>query len=232
MANSSGYTILGSLAPPCKEGDLSLKGGSVSLMKKFLIICGLVSSLTFLPSFLQGKETKFPAQEFSKVKSILCPAQTMEDLKAIHSTCTLSAFSAKEADLDGDGTAEWLFFGPSGECGAHGNCPMTLLGKQKGKWVDLSREKCGNSDECLNYGNALYSEILKTSHNGYRDLLISSDSGSFFWIKSVYEWNGKQYRQNKNGMTYFFYDSDKEQLVQVNKERWDNCTKSGKDCLP
>jgi hypothetical protein len=199
-------------------------------MKKWTLFAALALG-TLGTGFLSAKETKFPPQEFAKVKPLVCTAQVMDDLKAIHGLCTLKNFTAESEDLNGDGKLEWFFYGPSGECGAHGNCPLTLLKNEGGKWATFSSGKC-NNDECVGYANALYSEILKTSHNGYRDLLLASDSGSFFWVKDVFEWDGKQYRLNKSLTTYFLYDTDKDRLVQVSKERWDNCSKNGKDCLP
>src|SRR4030095_2411613 len=201
----------------------------LSRMRMTLILGLLVSLLPGLPK-LQAKETKFPAADFAQAKSLLCTAEHIETLKVIGKTCTRESFNSLAEDLNGDGTLERLFYGPSGECGAHGNCPVTLLKKVGKKWAPLSSEKCPD-DSCLSWANGLYSVILKTSHNGYRDLLMASDSGSFYWVKEVFEWDGKQYRRNLSATTYYLYDSDKEKLVQVTKERWDKCSKEGKECL-
>jgi|GEM_PF-2705075 len=198
-------------------------------MRKLVVLSSLVLFLLGIP-LLQGKEVKLPASDFAKAKSLLCTAERVESLKAVGKTCGRESFGGQSEDLNGDGRAEWILFGPSGECGAHGNCPVTLLKKEGEKWALLSSEPC-TADGCLTWANALYSEVLNTSHNGARDLLMASDSGSFFWIKEIFEWNGKQYRRNDGATTYFLYDSEKDKLVQVTKEHWDKCSKEGKECL-
>lgn len=174
----------------------------------------------FFPWQVAAADLSFAAKDFPQVKPLLCP----------QNTCQLESFTVVGGDLKGDGQIFWLFYGPSVECGAHGNCPLVLLQKQEEKWMSLSSENCP-SEDCLNFGNPTFSQILKTSHQGMRDLSISSDSGSFFWVKDVYEWSGRQYLRKKGGTTYFFYDSDKERLVQVSKVRYESCVKTGKNCL-
>jgi hypothetical protein len=199
-------------------------------MKKSLIrifsLCVFLLGIT-LP--LHAKETKFPPSEFAKVRAFLCDADRIEEMKAIGKTCEQGSFQIMAEDLNGDGKPEWFFYGPSGECGVHGNCPLLILKKDGGNWSPLFSQKCPDN-ECLQWANALYSETLKTSHNGFRDLLVASDNGSFYWVKEVYEWDGKKYKKSPEAISYYFYDDEKDKLVKVSKERWDKCMKTGEGC--
>ncbi len=153
----------------------------------------------------------------------------METLKSIGRGCQLEDFTTIAADLNGDGKTEWLFFGPNGECGAHGNCPIAILTKEEKRWKALGAGDCPDQ-ECLPWANSYASEVLSTKHSGYRDLLIAGDMGSFYWTKDTYEWNGRQYRRKANSTTYFLYDSDTEKLRKVTKAQWEGCVKEGKGC--
>jgi hypothetical protein len=192
----------------------------------FSFLCLFILGTAFS---LHAKETPFPASEFAKVRPFLCDADRIEEMKAIGKTCEQGSFQIMAEDLNGDGKPEWFFYGPSGECGAHGNCPLLILKQDGGKWAPLFPQKCPDN-ECLQWANALYSETLKTSHNGFRDLLVASDSGSFYWLKDVYEWDETRYKKNAAATSYYFYDGDKDRLVKVSKERWDKCTKTGEGC--
>lgn len=186
--------------------------------------------LAILPLSAQAKPPPFPAGDFTKIKKFVCDADTIEDLKAIHQTCALSGFTVWKEDINGDGKPEWLFFGPSGECGVHGNCPVAVFQKEGAAYKKLGPEKCPQDTDCLSWANATFSGILKSTHNGYRDLLIAGDSGSFFWTKDIYEWDGRAYKIKKGATTYFIYDSDKEALKPVTQKQWESCTQGGKDC--
>lgn len=161
---------------------------------------------------------------------MLCPPDTVEALKVINRGCTLEDFTTSAADLNKDGKMEWLFFGPQGECGVHGNCPIAILTQEGSAWKALGAPDC-TDQECLSWANSFASEVLSSSHAGYRDLLIAGDMGSFYWTKDVYEWNGRQYRRKAHSTTYFLYDSDAEKLRKVSKAQWDSCVKGGKGCL-
>lgn len=76
--------------------------------------------LFLIPLPLQGKEAKFPAQDFGKVEPFLCNPEQVKTLKSIGKTCTVKDFEWNSHDLNGGGVSEWLVFGPLGECGAHG----------------------------------------------------------------------------------------------------------------
>lgn len=191
---------------------------SISLLFLFLV-----------PLPLQGKEAKFPVQDFSKVKPFLCNPEQVETLKSIGRTCTVKDFEWDPHDLNGDGINEWLVFGPMGECGAHGNCPLTILKKEGEKWAPLSKQKCESAD-CLGWANSFATEVLSAKHNGYRDLLIAADSGSFYWTKTVYEWDGGRYKPKSASTTYYLVDPEGK-LKQVTHQQWENCMKNGKDCL-
>ena len=180
---------------------------------------------------LHAQDPSFPEKDFSQVRKYLCNPDQIQTYKELGKTCEFPDFTVRGEDLRGDGQRIWFFYGPSVECGAHGNCPLTLVEKRGNKWTPLSLEPCNNEDTCLKFGNNTFSKVLPTSHQGFRDLLISADSGSFFWVKDVYEWNGRQYLRKNGATTYFFYDGDKDRLVEVSKKRYESCVKEGKNCL-
>lgn len=191
------------------------------LWQIMLVIMGAAVLLAVYLSQVSAGDKAFPASEFSKVKPLLCAPDA-------GAACQASGFTIRETDLNGDGKAEWMFYGPSEECGVHGNCPVRILAGDGSAWRDVSAP-CTDS-ACLQWGNALFSQILKTAHLGYRDLLISSDSGSFYWVKETYRWDGKNYRLQPKGTSYYYYDSDHDRLKEVGKSRWDRCMKEGKGC--
>jgi hypothetical protein len=184
----------------------------------------------FLISPLRAEKTApISPAEFDQVKSLLCDPDTVDQLKVIHQVCGTESFVSLAEDLDGDGKPERLVFGPSGVCGAHGNCPLYLLKPVGTGWEVFPKTACKGED-CLGWANSFATEVLPAKHKGYRDLLIGADMGSFFWTKTVYQWDGSHYRMNPSGITYFLVDS-KVQLVKVSKARWEQCSHSGKNCL-
>lgn len=171
----------------------------------------------------------FSPAEFEQVKPLLCDADTLEQLKVIKQTCVAEGFTVWSADLDGDGKSERLVFGPSGVCGAHGNCPLLLLKQVDARWEPFLKTPC-QGESCLGWANSYATRVLVSKSQGHRDLLIGEDLGSFFWTKTIYRWDGNHYLAKPDGVTYFLVDS-KVQLVQVPKARWEQCSKTGKNCL-
>ncbi len=144
--------------------------------------------------------------------------------------CDFADFQFMPADLDGKGAPEWLVFGPRDSCGAHGNCPVQILRHgTAGGFERIGSAACVESS-CLNSGNRSYSEVSSSARHGYRDLWIASDHGPFLWVKNLYEWDGMNYRLKPKDVAYFFYDQDKDGLIQVEFKRWQNCLKNGLDC--
>jgi hypothetical protein len=174
-------------------------------------------------------DTPFSGKDFSKVKDVICDPQTVEDLKAIGRQCGLDNFTIQAEDLNGDGNKEWIFYGPEGECGAHGNCPVKIFTKREGKFIQLNKDCQG--ERCLTWGNAYASTVLKNIHQGYRDLQIASDSGSFYWTKDIYQWDGHAYQMVPGSTTYYLYNSDVGKLKQVSQKQFESCAKTGKGCL-
>ncbi|HEX5033378.1 MAG TPA: hypothetical protein VFW62_02755, partial [bacterium] len=130
--------------------------------RQIIAILGLALGLS---GRLQAAGPQFPAQDFPQVQSLLCSPAANTSEAAARNACQLESYTVVGADLKGDGSSIWLFYGPSVECGAHGNCPLALLQKQGDKWKPLSSEACQNED-CLNFGNPTFSQVLKTSHQG------------------------------------------------------------------
>jgi len=185
--------------------------------------------IVFSPAASQERKAAFPARDFASVRPLLCDSETMDELKAAGRKCELNEFTVRAEDLNEDGTPEWLFYGPSGVCGAHGNCPLNIVASQRSKYVLLG--KGCNGENCLGLGNAVGSEVLKSTHNGYRDLQIATDAGSFYWSKNVYQWDGTAYKALKGSTTYYLYEQTADRLRKVTKERWDACMKGGKRCF-
>lgn len=201
----------------------------ILMMKTSLSIALLLLQFCFASSLRAEKTAPLSAAEFGQVKALLCDADTVDQLKAIQKVCAPEGFSVLAEDLDGDGKSEQLVFGPSGVCGAHGNCPLILLKPNGAGWEAFPKPVCSGQD-CLGWANSFATEVLPSKHNGYRDLLIGEDMGSFFWTKSVYQWDGSDYRLKPGAVTYFLVDS-KVNLVKVSKARWEQCSRSGKNCL-
>lgn len=198
-------------------------------MRNLLEILGFSFLLIVSSVVAAQKKDAFPPQEFAKLRPLLCDADTLDELKAAGKTCRLDDFVVEARDLTGDGKPEWLFYGPSGLCGVHGNCPLNVAVSQGSRYALLGKNCSG--ENCLGWGNAYGSEVLNTTHNGYRDLEIASDAGSFYWSKSVYHWDGHAYKEAKGLTTYYLYDEKSDRLRKVSKERWDACAKSGKRCF-
>lgn len=194
---------------------------------KLLVVTLL--SLGSIPPVGAAATAPISPADFNQVKVRLCDPDTVDQLKAIHQTCGPEGFSTLAEDLDGDGKPERLVFGPSGVCGAHGNCPLILLKQDGTRWEVFPKTACSGED-CLGWANGFATEVLPDKKNGYRDLLIGEDMGSFFWTKSVYQWDGSHYRKKPGATTYFLVDS-KVQLVKVSKARWEQCSRTGKNCL-
>jgi hypothetical protein len=198
-------------------------------MKNLIKYLSFIIPLLFISLRSQAQSPPFSPKDFSKIKDIVCDARTLEDLKVINKPCDLDSFTIRAADLNGDGKEEWLFYGPSGECGAHGNCPVRILLKSGDKFTLLNKDCQG--ERCLEWGNELGSSVLKSVHHGYRDLQIASDSGSFFWTKDIYQWDGHAYQSLQGATTYYLYDADTQGFKKVTQQRWESCTKTGKGCL-
>jgi hypothetical protein len=96
-------------------------------------------------------------------------------------------------------------------------------------WELLAKPAC-KSNDCLGWANDFATVVLPVKHNGYRDLLIGADSGSFYWTKSLYQWDGSQYKMKPAAITYYLADSEGK-LKQVSKSRWEQCSRNGKNCL-
>ena len=197
-------------------------------MRRIELIILAVSCL--FPLGLEAGGLQFPPSDFPKVSHLLCDPAQAQISQELGKTCQYTDFTIRGEDLQGNGQIVWFFYGPSVECGVHGNCPLALLTKKENRWLALSSVPCPGQD-CLNFGNALFSQTLKTSHHGLRDLLISTDSGSFYWVKDIYQWTGSHYVRKKDGATYFFYDGDADRLVQVSQSRYESCVREGKNCL-
>ncbi len=173
--------------------------------------CALLFFLMTAALAAQKNKPVFPRSAFPKVKAILCKDIEKE-------FCVYNKFFIEGVDLNGDKKPEWFFYGPSSECGAHGNCPLTILQESGAKWIVLFSD----------WGNSYGTEPLSTQHKGYRDLMISGDMGSFYWIKEKWIWNGARYENEPNSTTYYLSDGDK--LIRVTKKQWDDCFKDGKNC--
>jgi len=193
------------------------------MFKKNFLIFSLVCLFSTLTIFsAEGKSGPAPmsAENFKELQSTLCPAEEIATLKQIGKLCAAESFEVHSEDLNGDGQADLLVYGPTGECGEHGNCPFKIFIKNQGKWSMIMDD----------WANSLGAGVLTTSHLGYRDLLLASDDSSFFWTKNVYQWNGKEYKLAPNTTTYFLVDG-KGDLKQVTKARYESCSKNGKGCL-
>lgn len=183
-------------------------------MKKCYRILFLISSyiLLFLlmttPLLAQKSKPLFPRSAFPQVKDILCKEYD-------EASCVYKNFLIEGADLNGDKEYEWFFYGPSIECGAHGNCPLTILQKNGNKWNILYS----------GWGNTYGTVPLNTLHKGYRDLEIASEAASFYWTKEKWIWNGARYENQPNSTTYYHYDGDN--LIPVPKKQWEDCLKNG-----
>lgn len=175
------------------------------------------------------KAAAFSAAEFDQVKAFLCDSETVEQLKVIGQLCRPESFTVWSEDLGGDSKPERLIFGPSGVCGAHGNCPFLILQEVKAGWEPLEKTAC-QGEGCLGWANSFATKVLPGIHKGYRDLLIAEDLGSFFWTKNLYRWDGSRYLRKSGATTYFLVDSNVN-LVEVSKARWEQCRRSGKNCL-
>jgi hypothetical protein len=192
------------------------------------IVSFLILLLSLFSVGSQAQTIPFSEKDFLKIKDLVCDTQTLEDLKVIGKTCELDSFTIRAEDLNGDGKQEWFFFGPSGECGAHGNCPVKIFTKDGGNFTLLNKDCQG--ERCLAWGNEYGSLVLKNSHQGFRDLQIAGDSGSFFWTKNIYQWDGHAYQLLQGSTTYYLYDADSERLKQVTQKRYEACVKTGKGC--
>ncbi len=184
-------------------GKFLLKIIKLQLNKIIILIFFIFPYFFSLPAY---------SSPFNQVRKILCKNYLGE-------TCSAKSFTMNEKDLNSDGQKEWFFYGPSQECGAHGNCPLVILEKKNGNWKILYSD----------WGNSYETQILQSVHQGYHDLDIASDSGAFYWTKNKYIWNGTQYVAQANSTTYYLYDGDK--LIKVSKEQWEDCSKNGKNCI-
>jgi hypothetical protein len=198
-------------------------------MKTWLAIVFILLQFWLTSPLRAEKAVSFSPAEFSQVKTLLCDSETVESLKAIRQVCGPESFTIWSEDLDSDGKTERLVFGPSGVCGAHGNCPLILLKQASSGWEALTKTAC-KGEGCLGWANSFATEVLPGKPKGYRDLLIGEDLGSFYWTKNIYQWNGSHYQRKPGATTYFLVDSNVK-LVQVSKARWEQCSRSGKNCL-
>ncbi len=164
------------------------------------------------PLLAQKNTSSFPRSAFPRIKNILCKDFEEE-------SCVYKNFVIDGVDLNGDKELEWFFYGPSIECGVHGNCPLTILQKNGNKWNVLYS----------GWGNRFETKPLSTLHKGYRDLEIAGDQGAFYWTKERFVWNGATYENQPNSTTYYLYDGEK--LILVPKKQWEDCSKNGQNCL-
>jgi hypothetical protein len=65
----------------------------------------------------------------------------------------LDDFTMAAKDINGDEKLEWIFYGPSGKCGAHGNCPLKIFLKDGDQYKPLNKD-C-QSDECLEWAKPM-----------------------------------------------------------------------------
>lgn len=176
-------------------------------------VISLLISLTLYNScYLTKIEEKKNCPHSIQIQKILCAGHPGK-------ACSSKAFTAAGDDLNGDSQQEWFFYGPSGECGTHGNCPLMILQKSANTWRVIYS----------GWGNAFGTEILQSMHQSYHDLDIASDSGPFCWTKDKYIWDGVRYEKQPKSTTYYLYDSDR--LVEVSKAQWEDCSKTGRQCL-
>jgi hypothetical protein len=157
------------------------------------------------------KETLFSPAVFNQVQDVLCK----ENQESADDPCSYQYkdFFIDTIDLNGDKKPEYLFYGPSSECGVHGNCPLLILQKNAEKWRVLYS----------GWGSTTYrTKPLNKLHQGYQDLEVSSDLGAFYWVKDIWFWNGVKYELQPNSTTYYIYDDESEKLVPVSKKQWDD----------
>jgi len=198
-------------------------------MRSWLAPILTLLQIFFLSPLWAENNLRLSPAEFDQVKPMLCDAETLEQLKVIKKTCDFESFTAWSEDLDGDAKPERIFFGPSGECGAHGNCPIAILKEEKGLWKLLNKPGC-QDEGCLGWANAFASEVLPGRTGVFRDLLVGQDLGSFYWTKDVYQWKDGRYQLKAGSTSYYLVDSDVK-LQKVSKARWEQCQKTGKNCL-
>lgn len=185
-------------------------------MKTFHRILFLMSSYIILfllmatPLLAQKNKPPFPRSAFKQVRDIVCKEYDEYD-----KDCAYNKFLIDGVDLNGDKKVEWFFYGPSIECGAHGNCPLTILQKNGDKWNILYS----------GWGNSYGTEPLSTLHKGYRDLEITNEAGPFNWTKEEWIWNGTRYENLPNSTTYYLSDEGK--LILVPPKKWEDCLRNG-----
>ena len=143
----------------------------------FFVTTFLLSTI----SFSKATEPKSPIP-FEQIRQTLCRDY---DNKFVE-TCTEEDFTINHADLNGDGTNEWFYSGPTQFGGATANFDLHIfsISSDAAKW------------KILYTGTARTIELLDKKPLIYKDILTTIYGGTI-QTNIFLRWNGKAYQKQR-----------------------------------
>jgi hypothetical protein len=156
-----------------------------------VLLIAVFSALWSSSALAQGRESKVsPALRRELLDRVLADNEEIRDCLHDLSSEERGAFQqysdVEAVDLNHDGSDEYEITGQGTcACGAQ-NCPVWIYRRTPDGFTQIFNSL---GVEC---------EILKTSHNGFDDITVSSHDSAATQYRSTYTFNGKEYKEGKS----------------------------------